>query len=287
MWTEKLEHFQLLHKLNLQIIFQIGNFWNFAGKEYQRELMKETHKWSVVFMVRTENVAPDRIPERMVERNTKVVKGVLGQNRKRCPRENWWEKHKCGLLSFGPQQEMFPQRESMRETQRLSIVCWATTGNVSPARIPEIIDVYCMLFKNRKCCLERIPEILNERNTKVVYCLLIWTLNVAPKRIPERIDESKTSCLLSVGPQQETFPHREYQRESRRTTQTLSVVCWATTGNISPERIPKKIDESNTKVVFCLLRGKTDKKKLKDSKSFIEKFNKCSTFTLLHAYCKH
>jgi hypothetical protein len=39
-------------------------------------------------MVRTENVAPDRIPERMVERNTKVVKGVLGQNRKRCPREN-------------------------------------------------------------------------------------------------------------------------------------------------------------------------------------------------------
>ncbi len=215
MWTEKLEHFQLLHKLNLQIIFQKGNFWNFAGKEYQRELMKETQMWSFDFWVRTENVAPDRMPERIDERNTKVVYYVLEHNRKRFPRENGWEQHKgcllsvgleqktlpsenirenrreqhkgC-LLSVGPQQLMFPQRESMRETQRLSIVCWATTVNVSPERI-------------------------NERNTKVVYCLL----GKNRKRFPRENTrdnrwEKHKGCQLSVGQEQKTLAQREYQR---------------------------------------------------------------------------
>ncbi len=82
-------------------------------------------------------------------------------------------------MSVGPEQKTFPQREyqreTMRETQRLSIICWATTGNVSSEGIPERID---------------------ERNTKVVYCLLGHNRNVSTERIPERIDESNTKVVF-------------------------------------------------------------------------------------------
>jgi hypothetical protein len=66
----------------------------------------------------------------------------------------------------------------MREKQKLSIVCWATTGNVSPDRIPEIID---------------------ERNTKVV-CIICWAPkgNVSPERIPERINERNTKVVCCL-----------------------------------------------------------------------------------------
>jgi len=77
----------------------------------------------------------------------------------------------------------------MRETQRLSIVCWATTGNVAPERIPERID---------------------DRNTKVVYRLLGYNRNRFPRENPER---------------------------------NTKVVCLAATGNDSPERKPDRIDE--------------------------------------------
>jgi hypothetical protein len=116
MWTEKLEHFQLLHKLNLQIIFQIGNFWNFAGKEYPERSDERNTKvvyrllgynrnrfprenpernTKVVCLAATGNDSPERKPDRIDERNTKVVYRLLGHNRKRLPgentRKNRWE----------------------------------------------------------------------------------------------------------------------------------------------------------------------------------------------------
>ncbi len=50
--------------------------------------MREKQKLSIVYWARTENVSPERISARIDERKTKAVYCLLGQNRKRFPREN-------------------------------------------------------------------------------------------------------------------------------------------------------------------------------------------------------
>jgi hypothetical protein len=118
----------------------------------------------------------------------------------------------------------------MRATQRMPIVCWARTENGAP---------------------ERISERMDESNTKVIYRLLGWDTTgiVSPERI-------------NGGLQKKTFSPERIPRESMRETQWLSIVCWARTENVSLERIPERINEINTKVVYCLL-GKNRKRFLR------------------------
>jgi hypothetical protein len=280
---------------NPKVVYcMLGQNKNVATERIPERIDESNTKVVYCMLGQNKNVATERIPERIDDSNTKVAYWLLGHSRKRCPRENFrenrWEKHKGCLLSVGPQLETFPQREyqreSMRETQWLSLVCWARTGtfpqgeyqresmratqklsvvcrarseNVSPdrnqrksMRARQRLSIVCWA-RTENVSTERMPARIDERKTKAVYCLLGQNRKRFPREnISENRWEKNKSCLLSIGPEQKTFPQREYQRESMREKQKLSIVYWARTENVYPERIPERIEENNTNVVCCL-----------------------------------